>query len=546
MAKNRKSDDNIPVKIVTTYSGKQARKDECKYIEGQYYLIGDPKVENSGDCYYMEASDKYVRFTSELIIYDHNVKSYVYKNTKSFHKGVVNVSKSGELTLGYFSYKRLYLLPVIITPEGDKHYCVNENILNNQNIYKEDLSDGIFYHSKSKKATCFTRKSFCSYEEKKKLSYSVDAGLIKTNKISHKEGFDYKINSFVEEFGSFAGDFTYGLEFETSKGYVPPRICRKLGLIPLRDGSIDGLEFVTIPLEGKIGLQTVIQATKELNKRTETNSNCSLHLHIGNIPRTEKFFLAMYRVLFLVQDEIFSLFPIYKKDNRGLKRKHYTKPFDYKDVLINLDKNITDKNVTENFSHLFRYLSMGKDYSDYDNKLRNVNSHPSDPNGSSKWNIKSRYHWVNLIPLLFGNKQTIEFRVHTATHDYGKVMLYMAICMSIVRYTIEHQNSILEKPSTLSNIDINKILSSVGVPNYLRSLIYEYCKDRKYFINNQLKLNVVMPAENDFISNTSRIVRDYGNNYNVFNKRVLRSGLTGDFINASSLYDSVVHFTTNY
>ena len=40
--------------------------------------------------------------------------------------------------------------------------------------------------------------------------------------------------------------------------------------------------------------------------------------------------------------------------------------------------------------------------------LDNIISHPSDPNGNQKWNIRPRYLLFNIIPLIFGNKQTIE------------------------------------------------------------------------------------------------------------------------------------------
>mgnify|MGYP005989467313 CR=1 FL=1 len=510
-------------KTVTTITGRVELQSDCKFIDGGYYKIGDVSIEHSGDCYYLDASNKYVRLTSDLLIFDHNVKRYVYKNNKSFQKGVVSISETGELIMGHFSYKRLYLLPVLYNA-GQKHYCINEGILLNQRFYKEDLSNGVFYNKNAKKARCFTKKAFCSYDEKKKLSYSVDSDLIKTNKASHKEGFDYPISQSVDILGNFIGDFTFGLEFETSKGYVPSRICRKLGLIPLRDGSIEGLEFVTIPLQGKTGLQTVVETAKQLDARTETNSNCSLHLHIGNIPRTEKFFLAMYKLLFLVQDEIFNLFPTYKKDNRGLKKKHYTKPFDFKDVMYDMDKVITDKNITENFSYLFKYLSMGKSYSNYDNSLLNVNSHPSDPQGTSKWQIRSRYHWVNLVPLLFGNKQTIEFRIHTATHDYGKVMMYMAICMNIVRYAIDKQDYILKNDASLKNVDLRSMFITNGMNSNLTSMVYDYCNDRKYFINNQLKNGVVMPKENDLHSSSSDMLKTYNNKKSYYNNKPFTYG----------------------
>jgi hypothetical protein len=308
------------ITMVTTISGKKCNITDCKLIDDVYYKIGDVTIENSGDCYYMEETSKYVRITSELIIYDHTVKSYVYINNKSFQKGVVGIEKDGSLIIGNFTYKRLYLLPQLNDEKLGKLYCLNDLIFKNQNFYKEDLKDGIYYHKKDKKAYNFVKKAICTYDDKKNLSYSVDSDLIKTNTISHKEGFDYPLDRIVSELGGFINNYSFGLEFETINGFIPNRLCRKLGLIPLRDGSISGLEYVTIPLEGKLGLQTVLESVRELKKRTDYDNDCSLHLHIGNIPRTEKYFLSIYKLLFLLQDELYNMFPIYKKDNRGLKK----------------------------------------------------------------------------------------------------------------------------------------------------------------------------------------------------------------------------------
>src|SRR5690606_13696406 len=156
------------------------------------------------------------------------------------------------------------------------------------------------------------------------------------------------------------------------------------------------------------------------------------HLHIGNIPRTEEFILALFKTLCFVQDEIFSLFPLYKKYNFGYKRKHYTKPFNLNKTLLLMDNKIDNSNIKENFNILFEYLSNGIPYSNYNNDLSYVKSHPSDPHGTSKWNIRSRYMAHNIIPLIFGNKQTVEFRIHTPTYNVDKVMYFLFLCGSIV------------------------------------------------------------------------------------------------------------------
>ena len=48
--------------------------------------------------------------------------------------------------------------------------------------------------------------------------------------------------------------YTFGLEFETAGGFLPQHRLYELGLIPLRDGSITGIEFATVVLQGNKGL----------------------------------------------------------------------------------------------------------------------------------------------------------------------------------------------------------------------------------------------------------------------------------------------------
>ena len=51
-----------------------------------------------------------------------------------------------------------------------------------------------------------------------------------------------------------------------SKGYVPENKCFENGLIPLRDGSITGLEYSTVVLEGKQGINTLNYLKKNIDK----------------------------------------------------------------------------------------------------------------------------------------------------------------------------------------------------------------------------------------------------------------------------------------
>ena len=88
------------------------------------------------------------------------------------------------------------------------------------------------------------------------------------------QNFDYYykplFNNNVQNLSLLFKDLTFGLEFETTNGIIPSSKLNCLPLLPLRDGSINGLEYVTIPLQGVKGLQAVVDSAIELNKRTTT------------------------------------------------------------------------------------------------------------------------------------------------------------------------------------------------------------------------------------------------------------------------------------
>ena len=86
----------------------------------------------------------------------------------------------------------------------------------------------------------------------------------------------YKLSEYLK--------YTFGLEFETSMGYIPEDLCFRDGLIPLRDGSISGLEYSTVVLKGNEGLSLLKQELKTLKEYTAFNKECSLHIHLGGFP----------------------------------------------------------------------------------------------------------------------------------------------------------------------------------------------------------------------------------------------------------------------
>ena len=431
-------------KNITTIKGEELPISQAKKFPTGYYKIGDINVENSGDCY--KVNNKFYRIETGQIIFNHSIKQYQLL-TQDVIFGIIENNQ-----LGYFNRNEQTKIPVILE-NGTKTFAQSEEILKKNLNFREQLSTGDFIHISKLNCRDFNKIVPPKNEYKTSLPYDSN-GITKKHLDIYNNLYDSNLNIYCYQLGKYLGDLTFGLEFETVAGFVPERITKKLGLIPLRDGSIPGLEYVTVPLSGSKGIQTIVDICKELKNRTKYDNSCALHLHIGGIPRTPEFILAFLKVSSWLQNDIFTLFPLYKKYNLGIKNKNYSKPYDMFEIFNGLDPVINNSNITKNFDNLFSFLTSDKSkFNDYGNDLNNVNNHPLDPSSNQKWNIKTRYFFHNFIPLIFGNKQTIEFRIHTPTFDYYRILMFLLFNSLMIKFTLKYQKNILEQPDFFKKIN---------------------------------------------------------------------------------------------
>ena len=479
-------------KKVITIKGEELPISQCRKFNKLYYKLGDINIQNSGDCYLING--KCYREETGLIVYNYSIKEYVILNDNLL-QGVVDVA-DGNLIIGYFNNNTKY--SKITDKNGKSHWLYNVEIFNNNKEYREHLSTGNFYHISTLQAWKFNKIEFPNKNYKYSLPYD-SKGIIENNLKNYNENYNPEISQNIKNYAPLLENLSFGLEFETTKGHIPDRVLNQYGLIPLRDGSISGIEYVTVPMEGEKGLQCVADILKELKKRTSySDETCSLHLHLGNIPRTKEFILAFFKVGMKIQDEMFQMFPLYKKYNYHIKNKNYSAPLPTFEILSQLDPIIDSRNIDENFGILYKYLSMGQDFKSVGNNLENVLSHPADPNGNQKWLVKCRYFLYNVVPLIFGNKQTIEFRIHTPTYDVNKIIPFIFMNSLIVNFVIRNQKLILNRKNFINSWSLLDILymqiDQYDIPNRnkFKDLLYSYIEIRKNYCENQiLKGNIV-------------------------------------------------------
>ena len=489
-------------KKVITIKGEELPISQCRKFNKLYYKLGDINIQNSGDCYLING--KCYREETGLIVYNYSIKEYVILNDNLL-QGVVDVV-DGNLIIGYFNNNTKY--SKITDKNGKSHWLYNVEIFNNNKEYRERLSTGNFYHISTLQAWKFNKIEFPNKNYKYSLPYD-SKGIIENNLKNYNENYNPEISQNIKNYAPLLENLSFGLEFETTKGHIPDRVLNQYGLIPLRDGSISGIEYVTVPMEGEKGLQCTADILKELKKRTSySDETCSLHLHLGNIPRTKEFILAFFKVSMKIQDEMFQMFPLYKKYNYHIKNKNYSAPLPTFEILSQLDPIIDSRNIDENFGILYKYLSMGQDFKSVGNNLENVLSHPADPNGNQKWNVKSRYFLYNVIPLIFGNKHTIEFRIHTPTYDVNKILPFIFMNSLIVNFVIRNQKLILNSKNVINSYGLLDILymqiDQYDIPNRnkFKDLMYSYIEVRKNYCENQILKGNIMGTESEIPSPT--------------------------------------------
>ena len=230
---------------------------------------------------------------------------------------------------------------------------------------------------------------------------------------------------------------TYGLEFETSKGYLLEKTCFEDGLMPLRDGSISGAEYATIVLEGERGLNLLKQQCEDLKEKCSFNKECSLHIHIGGFPIEKDTIFAIYKLFFNLQSQILSYLPRFSMHTEKFKKtgKSYCAPI----------PNFL------NFEEMYNTFCGTK----YMGSL--TQNHPRDPERHAKWNISARYYALNVInAICYNQAKTVEFRFLRPTFNFNRIELWLFIFEAIVQYAEANKNDLRKL-----KIDLFAMLSQV-------------------------------------------------------------------------------------
>lgn len=275
-------------------------------------------------------------------------------------------------------------------------------------------------------------------------------------------------------------------------GNIAENIQYRNGLISCRDGSIGGAEWVTIPMSGAKGLQTISSTCTQLSTRTNIDINCSLHIHLGNIPLDRASLVSYYILAYKIQDEMFTMFPYYKTDPTDVKHKNYCKKLKKLSIhsLKDSSKEGWNAYVDSIYNKIFSFLTEGISPNSEWNRKRG--RHPQ----RQKWQIPTRYYWINFINTLFSNRGTLEFRIHEPTVNSQKVTNWLFIVNAFVKYAQNNQKKIFSS----SKISIEEVLNyyknsfNNETAKFLSEYLIAYFNSRKEIFAKDL-------ANGDIVSN---------------------------------------------
>ena len=242
---------------------------------------------------------------------------------------------------------------------------------------------------------------------------------------------------------------TIGIEFETSLGYISEKDCFDYGLIPLRDGSISGIEYSTVILQGDNGFNLLKKQLELLQNYTHFNKECSLHIHFGDFPLKPTKIYRLYKLLFSIQNEILEYVPEYTFRTERYKAN---------------GKSYCQRSPEfGSFDKMFTFLTNQTFFGDF------TQPHPNDPTRMHKWNVPTRYYWCNFINLLCYNvNKTVEFRFLRPTYNLEKILTWIYILNAFLVYA--------EGTGSLMNLSIQGIIRSVYPTSVVTMLEEELAK----------------------------------------------------------------------
>lgn len=367
---------NLKYIKIKTHNGKIEYKIHCVLIGKKYYV-------KDIDCF--KRNDSWS--IADKMFYDYELKKEV-SSTHGLIEGIVNVNIiDNSFTMGFFTPNISKNVDCIYVYGGalKQSICISADIFLKNTNFVESLHDNMFFSKESLKINSFSNH-FRRTTRYTNLSenYVYEQSDILENVTNSFNKNNMVIEPNIKKLGSVFEDLTFGCEIELSSGKLPERFLYSNGLVLCKDGSINYTpEYVTIPLNGAKGIQSIKNTFLELNKRAITNKDCSLHYHFGNINTSREYIVKLFKTFYMLQNDILKMLPDYKVNWENVKKNDYCAKLpnlvskyeggDYKDY------------IRTQYIKIEKFIYGGRNPGEDFNRHGNIN-----PWGQHKWNIKTR------------------------------------------------------------------------------------------------------------------------------------------------------------
>lgn len=480
---------------VVTWDKKSEEKDDCVFIRGEFY-------HKKRDCH-LHNGIYYSPFSRYYVV-DHENNEKVFNLGKQLKYGIIGISKDG-YAFGHFSPNMLKNCSVIMTRANVDKYKKEVALSKNpSNIYAdlidEDGETSIVADSPTSKKSghlgvdcinayaamnsglqpilwsdslgdekAFAENKIIVTRKSAELPYAFNLAY---NSETMMDAFQKCYSEFKPEvtvaetnIARLIGDFTFGIEYESWDGRIPTYVAANTGLIPLRDGSLRhdhvcGYEYASVVMRGADGINAIKRQCEALGKYTVFNEKCSMHIHVGGIPKTKENLVHIWNGMKAIQDDLFKLFPSCLANTATYKMKNYCS------MLPDIG--------TVDVNSIVKFLSDGKDgFREFGKE------HPSDSSGQSKWNINSRYYFANLNNFYYTKRGTVELRISTPTFNSNKVAALLIIFSRILRESMKgaYHTTIASVINTIENSEVKSWLTTYC--NFRRKTLSKWTSDEK-------------------------------------------------------------------
>lgn len=458
-------------KIVTSYSGIRIERQYVKYIRDKYYIPNE-------ECFFIHG--QWYRINSGKIIYDYRIKRWRLISDGPYVVGIVNINHdkpSDPFITGEFSPNPTDINVAVGKYQHKILRCIDKNLLKGSITFKESPMDLYYVQSLIKDKRLLTMYTTIPRIGNPSTHYPqipYEYGVADILSLFVPKFKEYNLNTSIPQSARKYTTkeylpYTFGVEFETTRGAIPQRYLFQYGLVPCRDGSIAGFEYATIPLEGATGIKALYKHTQLLQQFCRIAYTDSVHIHLGGYPRTKKSIMALYKLCVIIQNDIYKLSPPAYKQTSLFKRRDYCNPLRY-----------IPTSTTEpyNFEKLYNVLLGGDQHTSSSHANVTTHNHPRDVSGRHKWNVNERYKVINFVPLIWGTRGTIEFRSHVPTMSFTKITYWLYICSAILQYAERNTDFLLSRLSKpMKELNLLDIITEI-YPTELANPIKEYIINR--------------------------------------------------------------------